>query len=304
MDRANINSSKLPVRFDDVSRRPIEWPTFLLALFTYCLFALSTVAYIFLPILTAPLWILLNAIAVYLGFTVIHEASHKNIIRSNVRMNHLLGYLSGIIMHGSFYQFVLIHHQHHAHTNHPEKDPDYGAAGKMSISLILKIGLFLFHYIEFFWKKNLDHLRTNPVATYFPYVIVMGIYASSIVFGFLEHVLIIWTLPVFLGTVCVMIVFDYIPHTPHNRQGRYDNSRNYVGNPVWSWLSQMHAYHIVHHLSPSIAWYRYEEVYWKKRKSLLEAGALETKVDWKTLALTAQERAQEKFDSLRSRFGT
>jgi fatty acid desaturase len=41
--------------------------------------------------------------------------------------NDLLGLFAGLVMHGSFEQFVGIHLKHHASVNDPQEDPDLHA---------------------------------------------------------------------------------------------------------------------------------------------------------------------------------
>src|SRR5687768_16104227 len=113
-----------PISQPEVPRPDIEWPSVFLGIGCNILFAASTLAYFLTPFAWAPLWVTLNSLAIYWSFTIIHEASHRNISRKHAWLNDGLAYIAAFLFHGSFKQFTPIHMRHHAHVNDHARDPD------------------------------------------------------------------------------------------------------------------------------------------------------------------------------------
>lgn len=232
-----------------------------------------------------PLWIispLINMVSVYAFFTILHEASHKNIFRNQGSWgNDILGTFAGLTMHGAFEHFIGVHLKHHVSVNHPTEDPDFHGRGPISLKRFVIWMFTLPHYLVQFRRLKLARGR-NTAMLVAPYLLVLGIYLSAYAGGWIYELLALYTLPAFLGVGFVVIAFDYLPHHPHSDQSRYGNSVTF-DEPRFNWLFFGHSFHLVHHLWPSIPWYRYGSTYRSARPQLLQAGARET-------SLTAQLR--------------
>jgi beta-carotene hydroxylase len=100
------------------------------------------------------------------------------------------------------------------------------------------------------------------------------VYALGLYKGFFIELLVFWLLPSMLGVAITTLVFDHLPHAPHSDTGKYTNARSFPDKRI-DWFVFMHSYHIVHHLWPSIPWYRYREAYIQRRAELAAAGNLE-----------------------------
>ena len=74
-------------------------------------------------ILAAPVAVAVNAVAIYLSFTVLHEAMHR-IAHADRFVNETLGRVAGWMLLVSYPMFRAIHYEHHSHTNDAERDPD------------------------------------------------------------------------------------------------------------------------------------------------------------------------------------
>jgi len=65
------------------------------------------------------------------------------------------------------------------------------------------------------------------------------------------------------------LFFDYLPHRPFQERDRWKNARVYP-SPMLNLLIGGQNYHLVHHLWPSIPWYKYQPAY-QAVKPLLDA---------------------------------
>jgi beta-carotene hydroxylase len=235
-----------------------------------------------------PFWVLsplAHVLFVHGSFTILHEASHKNIFR-NARQNlgnDLLGMFAGLVLHGAFEQFVAIHLKHHASVNDPENDPDYHARGPLGLGRYLVWAATVPHYFREFYRLKLWRgRRWGWIAL--PYALITALYAWAFFGGWLTEFLLLYTLPCIVGVVFTVFFFDYLPHHPHADRSRYGNACVY-DYPALNWFFMGHSFHIVHHLWPSYQgidgqrpWYRYSDAYRYAREDLLRAGVRETTI--------------------------
>jgi beta-carotene hydroxylase len=256
------------------SKAPTEWPTVVLFLVVALLHAISIYTAIHSPAWTWAFFAIFNTICVYGAFTIVHEASHRNISRRYPRLEYFLGfYTTMVFFHGAFEQFIAIHLRHHAKVNQEGEDPDLHAKGPFTFWRALGWGGTLWQYSSFFWRNGL-YRRGRAIKLITPYIIITTLYVVAFAEGFLPALIVLATIPTILGTSLTIIVFDHIPHHPHNSSGKYTNARMYPSKGV-DWLTFMQSHHLIHHLWPSIPWYRYRECYAQRRQDLLEAGAIE-----------------------------
>ncbi|MEO5667469.1 MAG: fatty acid desaturase, partial [Bdellovibrionota bacterium] len=118
--------------------------------------------------------------------------------------------------------------------------------------------------------------RKKPLLA-IPYILLTALYVAAFFGGWIPELLLLFTLPSLIGVGVTVLVFDYLPHHPHKDTTRYGNATVY-DVPRWNWFFMGHSFHIVHHLWPSIPWYRYREVYSQARTELVAAGVRESNV--------------------------
>ncbi|MEM9071928.1 MAG: fatty acid desaturase [Myxococcota bacterium] len=254
----------------------IAWPTIALGAFVAvahaALWWASTTRA--LPVIAI---IPLATLVAYLAFTVLHEAAHGNIHGSTNALRPLsttLGWLSGAILGAPYPAFRVLHLQHHSHTNHPEKDPDLWVAGR-GITVVLRCFTIVPHYYATFLvgessrSKAGREKRTQVIAAT---LLLIGIAFLLAFVGFGREVLFVWLLPAFLASGVLAFLFDWLPHHPHNVQGRYRDTRAIpipgLGVPT---LGQN--LHLIHHLFPRVPFYRYHRVFALLRPRLEEKKA-------------------------------
>ena len=212
----------------------------------------------------------LNVLALHLAGTVIHDACH-NAAHPNRIMNAVMGHGSALLLAFSFPVFTRVHLQHHAHVNDPENDPDHFVSTAGPLFLIN--ARFLYHEVYFFkrrlWKKF------ELLEWFIARAIVVGIFYIAIQNDFLGYVLNFWFIPSAIVGLALGLFFDYLPHRPFQERGRWHNARVYPGK-ILNLLIGGQNYHLIHHLWPSIPWYKYQAAYYATKHILDEKGSPQT----------------------------
>ncbi|MEO0431412.1 MAG: beta-carotene hydroxylase [Cyanobacteria bacterium J06656_5] len=216
-----------------------------------------------------PHWICfaLNTVALHLVGTVIHDASH-NSAHSNRIVNAVLGHGSALMLGFTFPVFTRVHLQHHANVNDPENDPDHFVSTCGPLWLIAP--RFFYHEIYFFqrrlWKKY------ELLEWFLSRLVVAGLIYSACRFDFLTYFANYWFAPALVVGVALGLFFDYLPHRPFKEKNRWKNARVYPGR-LLNLLIMGQNYHLVHHLWPSIPWYKYKPAYEVMKPLLDEKGS-------------------------------
>jgi beta-carotene hydroxylase len=268
------------------SGRAIENPTVWLALGTVALLALGTwghLAGVFGWWTTVPI----NALGIYLGFTVLHEAMH-GIAHPNRRVNALLGRLGGIPLTISFPLFRAVHYEHHSHTNDPQRDPDLIVAHTPRLLLPLWCLAIFVEYRAKFYGRRLWRDRAQVTEALAWEAIMVLITVVAITGGWFVPLLVVWFAPAALAIVFLGICFDFLPHYPYDTDRRYFDTRIYPGRALNVVLLGQN-YHLVHHLWTTIPWFRYQRVFAEIRADLVRRGC---RIGWQVTPLPDAARAR------------
>ncbi|MFN7317789.1 MAG: beta-carotene hydroxylase, partial [Microcystis sp.] len=224
-----------------------------------------------------------NVLALHLSGTVIHDASH-NSAHSNRLFNAILGHGSALMLGFAFPVFTRVHLQHHAHVNDPENDPDHFVSTGGPLWMIA--ARFFYHEI-FFFKRQLWR-KYELLEWFLSRLFVATIVIVACQFGFIGYVMNFWFVPALVVGIALGLFFDYLPHRPFQERNRWKNARVYP-SPLLNLLILGQNYHLVHHLWPSIPWYKYQPAYYAT-KPLLDAkdceqslGLLQGKNFWSFL---------------------
>lgn len=210
---------------------------------------------------------LMNVLSLHLSGTVIHDASHNSAHRNRV-VNALLGHGSALILGFSFPVFTRVHLQHHAHVNDPENDPDHFVSTGGPLWLIA--ARFFYHEIYFF-KRQL--WRNWELLEWFlgRLAVALLVFAAW-KFDFLGYIFNFWFSPALVVGIALGLFFDYLPHRPFEERDRWKNARVYP-SPILNLLIMGQNYHLVHHLWPSVPWYKYKPTYEVMRPLLDQKGS-------------------------------
>ena len=258
----------------------IAYPTILMAVGAMSIYIIASIAAV-QGLLGAGWAILINILMGYLLFTPMHEAGHRNIAGNRQSLNWLnefVGWMSGIPLVAPFYLFKIVHDRHHAHTNDPENDPDHWLASKGFFSLLLHSStifpVYLWEGLQLlFWKEKVMGKIKKELRISF---IVLGfMLLSATVLGAMigwQWVILLWVVPALIAQVLLAIVFDWLPHHPHEERSRYLNTRMFDIKGLSFFLLGQN-YHLIHHLYPRIPFYDYPKVYVELEEEILGEGA-------------------------------
>ncbi|WND03007.1 fatty acid desaturase [Temperatibacter marinus] len=260
-----------PKLFKMLLKRPsIAWPTLLLLVSAYGIFSLTLLAYSDAA-LSLPWVILWNSIASYMAFTVAHDGTH-NAISTNQHVNDWAGRAAiALLEPGPFFKvFRFIHMRHHQYTNDPEKDPDtYCGHGPAWVMPLRWLSLDVIYFKTYLQKENFSKSKKAEKIEFFLCLIFAILVISTVtLLGLLEAYLLLFFIPTRIAKLFIVFGFDFLPHYPHKitvKENRYQCTSNRVGlewllTPLF--ISQN--YHLVHHIYPSVPFYRYLKI-WNAR---------------------------------------
>ena len=263
--------------FKQLTTRPqVAWPT--VALFIFVVIGLFTSTYcVFQELIPTWLAIALNTLFTYQAFTVIHDATH-NSLSLNKSINNTLGRMAMFILSPvlSFRVMRYVHMQHHRFANDPVKDPDHWVATGAPWTfpfrwLVLDLSYPFYYLNNGVWKSRpKSELQSQLITMTIGILTFVAIYQA----GFIMDALLLWLLPARIAIFFLAMAFDFLPHYPHAasaQENQYQASNNRVG---FEWLLTPlllgQNYHLVHHLYPTVPFYRYIKVWRAKEKTHLQ----------------------------------
>ena len=257
----------------------LAWPTLALFFAGTSLFAATVAGH---TAGAVPTWLAfaVNTLALYLLFTPAHEAVHGN-IRGRSGLPGAVEAAVGWVSAGAFLfpypVFSYVHRTHHKHTNHPERDPDYWVANKGPLGVLGACLSMLPDYYHYYFSRS-RALLANPLERggYFASVaflvaVLIGFTTWGLSAGFAVP-LALWFGPALLASTFLAFVFDYLPHRPHRDRRRYRDTRVTLFPGLTPALLSQNL-HLIHHLYPSIPYYRYAEAFRRLRPYLESRGA-------------------------------
>lgn len=244
----------------------ITLPTFYLLILSWILFvgAIYSGSQSVLPI-----WVcmLVNSFAAYLAYSVVHEASHY-LLSTEVWLNDLLGHLAMLLLTPTlgFLLYRAVHFCHHQHTNHTERtDPDlWLSSGPLLLKLVKWVSMDLY-YFHFYIRRLAFKTRSTTLLP------LLAITSSACFIGLVhfqgwwEPFLLYMVIPTRLTNLFLSWTFAYLPHAPHvasEENDPYVTTNNDLTDKPWMNVILLgHSYHIVHHLHPSIPFFRYAKTW-------------------------------------------
>ena len=256
----------------------IAWPTLLLFAAALAVWALAIVGsesgwwpiWATIPIITA---------VIFINFTVLHDGVHRSLTRKHAKLNDFIASVAGFTITpiGSCAVFRLAHFTHHRHTNEPENDPDMWSGVGPKWLLPLRWITADFGYIKTVWQQR-DKLTTRQrVNLGAVLLLIIAAYSASWPLGFGLEATVYWLIPSRLAALWLAFAFNYLPHHPHEHlQSHNPYSATNVrrgGEPIMKWLFLYQNYHLIHHLFPSVPFYRYLKIWRKNEAEFVTKGA-------------------------------
>lgn len=224
-----------------------------------------------------PLW-LITGIATFFAygmFTIAHEASHGNISGGNrplKKWETWMGWIAASCLFFPFSAFVVIHLEHHAHTNDPDQDPDHYVKGNNAVEIFFRcLTIVAYYYARVFGSNSDTHMALRKVRSQTIIFLAFLLLISVVIIasGFGSVFFFVFLLPALLIAPFLGFTFDWLPHYPHHNMGRDYNTR-IVTIPGMEFLSLFQSYHLIHHLYPRIPFYQYKTKFKAIENELLD----------------------------------
>lgn len=224
----------------------------------------------------SPWWLLLtvpvHAAVTFLMFTALHETAH--LAAGRVRwVNEALGRLAGlfVVAWASFPTFRFIHIEHHRNTNEDYySDPDAWSEAGPPWQLPLRWMTQDLWYFRFYIPLMSRRPRAEVVEQVAVVLAVAAAFTALVAGGYGWELLVIYLIPQRLGIGILGWWFDWLPHHELDataRSNRFQATRIRVGwERVMNPLMLYQNYHLVHHIHPTIPFYRYVQV-WRRTES-------------------------------------
>ncbi|WP_183098122.1 fatty acid desaturase [Nocardioides pelophilus] len=255
----------------------ISWPIVAIFSGAIAVFAFSTWAALG-DRLPAPATIALSATAIFVLFTVLHDAAHYSISTRrwvNVAFGRVaMLFVSPLI---SFKSFAFIHIEHHRNTNDGENDPDHFVSGAPLWQVPVRFGLMDLPYLAFLVRNVKRRPRAEVLETSFLLVTVVAVIVTAASTGHLWTLAVLYLIPERIAVFVLAWWFDWLPHhdlEDTQQENRYRATRNRVGSEwILTPLLLSQNYHLVHHLHPSIPFYRYIAAWRRNEEAYLERDA-------------------------------
>lgn len=260
------------ILFKKLTQRPaVAWPTMMLLVSAVSAFAASIALHL-AGVFSLGLAVCINAVASYAAFTVGHDASH-NALSTNRRLNDWCGRLSTLLLSPIpfFRMFRYIHMQHHRFTNDDEQDPDFYCGRGSKWTLPLRWITLDLNYFAIYLRPAVFRQRPWPERRELLIAAVFGLAltAGMIALGWGYEFLVLYILPTRIAIAFLALTFDFLPHYPHAVRGVDDPYRATSNRVGWEWLLTpvllSQNYHLVHHLYPTVPFYRYRAI-WRAKE--------------------------------------
>ena len=250
---------------------PLAWPTVWLFLGGVGLWIGSSAAYVE-DVWPWPVSAVLNWIAVFMLFTVMHDASHRS-VSTNERVSTWLGRISAffLVPNAGFKLFRFVHMQHHRFTQTDDRqDPDYYSSHGPRWVMPLRWATQDLGYFRFYLPRLRKRPRGEKVELAVTLALFAAVSAAAIATGHAFEWLVLWILPSRLAILSLGFAFDWLPHhdldPPGSPPDQFKGTRNRIGLEwLVSPLMLYQNYHLVHHLHPLVPFYRYIAV-WRRNE--------------------------------------
>ena len=227
-----------------------------------------------------PLWLaaIVNTIALYAIYTPLHDAIHSAIVpraKGWRWVNVAVGMASAAPIWMFFHHHRKSHFVHHAKAN-TRDDPDLYAEGSFARVFFVKVPWALLHYFNpiQLWREC-ERFKVPTAERWLSlglFALNTGIAAAAILTGHALEFVVLWLVPWFVGNLVMLTMFGWAPHHDHSETGRYRDTRIALF-PGGDLLTLQQNLHLIHHMLPSVPFYRYRAVFDDLRPTLERHGA-------------------------------
>lgn len=255
------------------------WPTLFASAAIVSIF---TIGVVLVALGAVPLWAgaITSFVCIHAGFTVLHEASHRAIsggAKGYKWLDFLIGTVHAALLVYDFRVFRFLHLRHHAHTNDPEKDPDYWMQGMSALKATL-LALFVpLHYLRLYVSavRRSDVPLRDAAATALRITVLLALMLGGIVMAPFET-LCLWLVPAALASALLSLAHRML-HAAEISPDRLKTTLIIKGEGLWEWiicpLFWLNNHHLLHHESPRLPVYTHGSIFVDVEEHLTSAGA-------------------------------
>ena len=269
-------------RFRDLTKLPLFAPMEIgLGLGAFALFGLGTWLYLVdkIPFL---LMLALNSFAVYASFTPLHDATHRTVSR-NRRINDAIGTICCLLLLPGITTRIYryLHLEHHRYAGHPSKDPDepFVSSSPLAIPFVLA-GL------DVLWSTwYIRQWHSRPVGERIEFcaclTFYVGLHLAFLLSPYAWEFFLCFMIPQRFGLFYVAWYFAHIQHPKgvEWEKAPFQTTVRVKTNAVARWMMLGQSKHCIHHLAPSLPYYRYHHA-WNLGKHLFERQGIPTRTLW------------------------
>lgn len=218
------------------------------------------------------LTITINGALVYVAFTPLHDATHRT-VSSNRLVNDLLGTISCLVLipgiTTGIYRYL--HLEHHRFAGDPERDPDEVFVSSHKALAILPLAFpdvvwSLWYLKHWHTRAKTERLEFCGCITFY-----LGVHLIFLTSPYAMIFFLCWMIPQRIGLALVTYFFARIQH-PQDvmwESAPFQTTVRVRCNMLGKVLLLGQAVHCVHHLLPSIPFYRYHRA-WAAGRHLFE----------------------------------
>src|SRR5215213_5046368 len=219
-----------------------------------CVTGLLSIGSLLIPI-SNPFLILIDILCrtylIFVGTVMAHESVHGHLGRTRAA-NSWWGRIALLPSMVPFTNFRKTHQLHHAHTNLPDKDPDYFMKSRNFLELFARSLAMPHHW--FFWLRqrgrlkrgDLIELTLNYLSIFLLFSIVLALAGAARLFWGMAP-------PLMLVSLLLWYPFAVQTHEGFSTGSAHSRSHNYYGHFMY-WFSLGLSMHRVHHLQPKLSW--------------------------------------------------
>ncbi len=252
----------------------LSWPTVSLFCAALTVFAFSSWAAIEHR-LPGTLTVAASALAIFVMFTVLHDAAHRSVSTIGW-VNATLGRAAMVFVSPAmaFPAWSFIHLEHHRWANDAAHDPDSFASTATGWQTPLRWLFMDGPYVAFYTRQRKGRPPGEVVETSLFMVFTVVLIVTTLFTGTFWLLLLVYLIPERIALFVLAWWFDWLPHhglTSTQRANRYRATRVRVGMEwLFTPLTLSQNYHLVHHLHPSIPFHRYSATWRRNQEAYLQ----------------------------------
>jgi len=269
-------------RFQALTQIPVfSLMEFGLVAVAFSLFGVSSLLHLwgYLPL---PVMWAFNGMAVYMAFTPLHDATHRT-LSGNRRLNDLVGTLSCLLLLPGITTRIYryLHLEHHRHAGDPQRDPD-----EPFVSTPAWRALFVTAGLDVLWTRwYVHHWHERATSERIEFSIGIAFYVGVHVYflssPYAREFFLLWMVPQRIGLFLIAWFFARIQHPKDILWEKmpFQTTVRILCSRVAEVLMLGQARHCLHHLAPSIPYYRYHQA-WAIGQHRFETQSIPTRTLW------------------------